>query len=108
MLRAVENCGTGAGGFTEGNTCAKGGAHGRDLTSSPAFKKWFGDSKVVDADGKPLRVFHGTGSEVAFSEFKQGFKLELASLNRLLELTPQQNHAIEVSQKLIREQERKA
>ncbi len=24
------------------------------------FKDWFGDSKVVDADGKPLVVYHGT------------------------------------------------
>lgn len=29
-------------------------------TNSPAFKKWFGDSKVVDANGKPLVVYHGT------------------------------------------------
>lgn len=27
---------------------------------SPAFKKWFGDSKVVDKNGKPLVVYHGT------------------------------------------------
>jgi hypothetical protein len=26
---------------------------------NPAFKAWFGDSKVVDAEGKPLVVFHG-------------------------------------------------
>ena len=25
-----------------------------------AFKRWFGDSKVVGADGKPLVVYHGT------------------------------------------------
>ena len=31
-------------------------------TESPEFKKWFGDSKVVDADGNPLRVFHGTNA----------------------------------------------
>ena len=24
------------------------------------FKRWFGDSKVVDKDGKPLVVYHGT------------------------------------------------
>ncbi len=36
-------------------------------TDSEAFKKWFGDSKVVDADGKPLVVYHGT--EADFSEF---------------------------------------
>lgn len=27
---------------------------------SPAFKRWFGNSKVVDKDGKPLVVYHGT------------------------------------------------
>lgn len=29
-------------------------------TETEAFKKWFGDSKVVDAEGKPLVVYHGT------------------------------------------------
>jgi adenine/guanine phosphoribosyltransferase-like PRPP-binding protein len=29
-------------------------------TDTPAFKAWFGDSKVVDSDGKPLVVYHGT------------------------------------------------
>ena len=32
----------------------------RDQTETPAFKKWFGDSKVVDAQGRPLVVYHGT------------------------------------------------
>jgi hypothetical protein len=27
---------------------------------SPEFKKWFGESKVVDKEGKPLRVYHGS------------------------------------------------
>ncbi len=27
---------------------------------SKAFKEWFGNSKAVDADGKPLVVYHGT------------------------------------------------
>ncbi|AOS80267.1 hypothetical protein Q5W_15460 [Hydrogenophaga sp. PBC] len=30
---------------------------------SPEFKAWFGDSKVVDADGKPLVVYHGTRAD---------------------------------------------
>lgn len=38
-----------------------------DVTSA-AFKKWFGDSKVVDAYGKPLVVYHGT-PKVGFTEF---------------------------------------
>lgn len=29
-------------------------------TGSAAFKAWFGDSKVVDAKGKPLVVYHGS------------------------------------------------
>jgi len=29
-------------------------------TDTPAFKTWFGDSKVVDAKGKPLVVYHGS------------------------------------------------
>ena len=32
-------------------------------TDSEAFKKWFGDSKVVDKDGKPKAVFHGTAKK---------------------------------------------
>ena len=36
-------------------------------TDSPEFKAWFGDSKVVDKDGKPLVVYHG--SNITFSTF---------------------------------------
>lgn len=39
----------------------------QDQTSTPEFNRWFGNSKVVDDDGKPLRVFHGTSS----GEFKE-------------------------------------
>jgi hypothetical protein len=38
-------------------------------TETPAFKNWFGESKVVDADGKPLVVYHGTAK--AFDAFDQ-------------------------------------
>ncbi len=33
------------------------------LTDSPAFKAWFAESKIVDADGKPLVVYHGTNND---------------------------------------------
>ena len=39
-------------------------------TEAKAFKEWFGDSKVVDADGKPLVVYHGTDQD--FSTFDAG------------------------------------
>jgi Large polyvalent protein associated domain 38/Large polyvalent protein-associated domain 5/ADP-Ribosyltransferase in polyvalent proteins/Large polyvalent protein-associated domain 1 len=46
----------------------------KSQTDTPAFKKWFGDSKVVDADGKPLVVYHGSRSLKDFSIFKIGKK----------------------------------
>ncbi len=36
-------------------------------TDSKYFKKWFGDSKVVDENGQPLVVYHGSFNK--FSEF---------------------------------------
>lgn len=44
-----------------------------DQPGSDAFKAWFGDSKVVDADGNPLVVYHGTRADVeAFGADKVG------------------------------------
>jgi hypothetical protein len=37
--------------------------------NTPEFQKWFGDSKVVDENGDPLLVYHGTKSDI--SEFKR-------------------------------------
>lgn len=34
-----------------------------EITGSQEFKRWFGDSKVVDANGKPLVVYHGTRAD---------------------------------------------
>ncbi len=38
------------------------GTPGVSQTDTPAFKAWFGDSKVVDAQGKPMMVYHGTNN----------------------------------------------
>jgi hypothetical protein len=38
-------------------------------TDTSAFKRWFGDSKVVDTDGEPLVVYHGTIG--GFNEFSR-------------------------------------
>lgn len=85
------NCGTGAGGFKPGNTCAQGGSSlpspGKtEPTKSPEFKAWFGNSKVVDHKGNPQEtaeaelhtgpagepkpVFHGNPRGVV-TEFKK-------------------------------------
>ena len=35
-------------------------AQGKADINTPEFKEWFGDSKVVDENGKPLVVYHGS------------------------------------------------
>jgi hypothetical protein len=40
----------------------------RAQTSAPEFKRWFAGSKVVDANGEPLVVYHGTAAD--FAEFQ--------------------------------------
>jgi len=50
------------------------------VTETPEFKRWFGDSKVVDADGKPLVVYHGTTADInAFDAEKIGESFGLDS-----------------------------
>lgn len=56
-----------AEGFWSKLTFVKGGTPGGGAqmqtatpTDSLAFKAWFGQSKIVDAKGKPLLVYHGT------------------------------------------------
>ncbi len=41
-----------------------------DARSNQAFRAWFGNSKVVDQNGAPQRVFHGTGRN--FDKFSPG------------------------------------
>jgi hypothetical protein len=46
----------------------------KKITDNPAFKKWFGDSKVVDENGQPLVVYHGTDVPSNFSVFEPYYK----------------------------------
>lgn len=73
ITKSADNCGTGAGGFQEDNDCAEG--HGRptkeqmdakqrEQQASPEFKDFFKQSQVVDKDGNPLVVWHGTHAEI--------------------------------------------
>lgn len=49
------------GGRREGDPPAVGAQRSiPEPTQTPAFKRWFGDSKVVDSNGDPLVVYHGT------------------------------------------------
>ena len=58
----------GAQSVTGSNRALDGGFD--QSPDTPAFKTWFGDSKVVDADGKPLVVYHGTAAD--FDSFDNG------------------------------------
>lgn len=42
-----------------------------DITKTPAFIKWFKNSKVVDKNGKPIILYHGTPVG-DLTEFKKG------------------------------------
>jgi hypothetical protein len=46
-------------------------AGGNSQTETSEFKAWFGDSKVVNADGKPLVVYHGSRN-ANFNSFNNG------------------------------------
>ncbi|WP_339898295.1 LPD38 domain-containing protein [uncultured Gilvimarinus sp.] len=59
--------------YREPRPSAGASRSGVDQTETPAFKKWFGDSKVVDKKGDPLEVYHGTKAG-DFSVFKDGLK----------------------------------
>lgn len=45
---------------------------------SAAFRRWFGDSKVVDADGNPLVLYHQTSKDAEAAIKREGFDLSKA------------------------------
>ena len=45
-----------------------------EQTETRQFQRWFGDSKVVDRDGEPLVVYHGTGDDfTVFDPWKTNY-----------------------------------
>ena len=57
-------------------------------TSTDAFKNWFGKSKVVDKDGKPLILYHGTTKDITI--FKMSPE---GALGAGIYLTPEAEYA---------------
>ena len=53
-----------------------GAVFNQSAPETPEFKNWFGDSKVVDDQGKPLVVYHGTAK--AFNTFKSSKTMDSA------------------------------
>lgn len=58
-------------------TAFHGASNASHVTDSDAFKRWFGDSKVVDSDGKPLVVYHGTGADFSTFDRSHGKRANL-------------------------------
>lgn len=50
--------------FAQGRTTDSYDQAGNLQTNTENFKNWFGNSKVVDAEGSPLVVYHGTADDV--------------------------------------------
>ena len=44
----------------------------REQTETEEFKRWFANSKVVDDNGKPIVVYHGSPSYDRFYKFRKG------------------------------------
>ncbi|MDL2342467.1 MAG: hypothetical protein QFB87_05320 [Patescibacteria group bacterium] len=55
----------------EGLSTSRENAQEVKQTKSPEFKKWFGDSKVVDENGKPKVMYHGTAADIETFKPKQ-------------------------------------
>ena len=50
-----------------------------EQTKTPAFKRWFGDSKVVDTEGNPLVLYHGTRGDFSiFDNEKVGERFPIS------------------------------
>ena len=62
-----------------------------------AFWNWFGDSIVVDEQGRPLVVYHGTNKE--FNSFKQGNFPKLLKMGAGIYFTDNQQSAIRYAQR---------
>ncbi len=53
-----------------------------DQTKTPEFKRWFGDSVIVDSQGRPQVVYHGTRADF------DTFRPSIGSYGRGIYLTP--------------------
>jgi hypothetical protein len=78
---------SGKGRPTEGKPAAMRAPAKAPPTDSAAFKKWFGDSKVVDENGEPLVMYHGTGADVTAFD-AQNPRMRNGKLGKGIYLTP--------------------
>ena len=60
----------------------------REQVDSPAFKRWFGESQIVDENGAPQVVYHFTSKDAEPLIKEQGFDLSKARARRSDEGVP--------------------
>lgn len=74
------------------------------VTRTPAFKRWFGDSKAVDENGDPLVVYHGTRADFdTFDVEKLGTGTDGGWFGKGIYLTPQPEQASRYAMLNVRE-----
>ncbi len=80
------------------------GAKGTPQIETPAFKEWFGNSKVVDEQGKPLVVYHGTrqvrdAPESGFSQFTTEYQRSGVAMGKGFYVTTSQEVASGIAER---------
>jgi hypothetical protein len=70
------------------------------VSDNPNFKKWFGNSKVVDSSGNPLVVYHGTNQSInSFSKYRRGASTSSLSSKKAFFFTDSSEVAHQYAQK---------
>jgi len=76
-----------AGAIKKAGTSAMAQAGKPNILDNPNFKKWFGNSKVVDESGKPLTVYHGTSDNIKSFDLNHPNRKDTGWLGRGVYLT---------------------
>jgi hypothetical protein len=71
-------------------------------TDSPYFKKWFGKSKVVDENGEPLVVYHGTSDKFTAFDADRYQSINKGDFGEGFYFTPKKGQAKLYSQDAIK------
>lgn len=44
----------------------------RDVTETPEFRRWFGDSWIIDYTNKPMKMYHGSAADFTTFDMRRG------------------------------------
>lgn len=109
-LRGDPRAGDVAAGTGRADRASQGEGPGRvgsgDVaqTDTPEFRRWFGDSKVVDASGKPKVVFHGTNRDFDVFNITAGPRSQMVGDWTGVHFTSDQQQALDIAKSLARQE----